>query len=234
MFDPLTSARYTHRMYGTLFIVSTPIGNIKDITLRAIETLKDVDYILCEDTRKTGHLLNEYQISKKMVIFNDFNEERMINTVVGELEKGLRIALVSDAGTPLVSDPGYKLVREAISKNIKIEVIPGASGVIAALAISGLPTDKFLFLGFLPKKDGKREKLLTDTKEAVSKVKSTVIIYESPFRVLKTLAQIKNVFGDVDVVVARELTKMHEETIRGKISEISAKIKPKGEFVILF
>ncbi len=221
-------------MYGTLFIVSTPIGNIKDITLRAIETLKDVDYILCEDTRKTGHLLNEYQISKKMVIFNDFNEERMINTVVGELEKGLRIALVSDAGTPLVSDPGYKLVREAISKNIKIEVIPGASGVIAALAISGLPTDKFLFLGFLPKKDGKREKLLTDTKEAVSKVKSTVIIYESPFRVLKTLAQIKNVFGDVDVVVARELTKMHEETIRGKISEISAKIKPKGEFVILF
>ncbi len=220
-------------MYGTLFIVSTPIGNIKDITLRAIETLKDVDYILCEDTRVTGHLLNEYEISKKMTVLNDFNEERSIDTVVGDLEKGTNIALVSDAGTPLVSDPGFKLVREAVSKNIKVEVIPGASGVIAALAVSGLPTDKFLFLGFLPKKDGRREKLLVDTKEAVAKVKSTVIIYESPFRVLKTLEQIKNVFGDIEVVVCRELTKLHEETVRGKISEIFPTIKPKGEFVIV-
>ena len=225
---------------GTLFIVATPIGNLKDITLRAIDTLKEVDYILCEDTRITGKLLAAYDISKKMVTFNDFNEERMIGSVVGELEKGMNIALVSDAGTPLVSDPGFKLVRESVSKNIKIEVIPGPTASIAALALSGLPTDKFLFLGFLPKKDGKREKLLADTKEAVSKVKSkvksTVIIYESPFRVLKTLGQIKEVFGDVDVVVCRELTKLHEEVRREKVTsalEHFAKQSPKGEFVIL-
>ena len=220
-------------MGGTLFIVSTPIGNIKDITLRAIEALGEVDYILCEDTRITGHLLNEYQINKRMVAFNDFNEEKMIGSVVGDLGKGLSIALVSDAGTHLISDPGFKLVREVASKNIKIEVLPGANAAIAALAVSGLPTDKFLFLGFLPKKVGKREKLLTDAKEAVSKVKATVIIYESPFRVIKTLAQIKNVFGDIDFVVCRELTKMHEEVLRGKISEIILKVKTKGEFVIL-
>ncbi len=219
---------------GTLFIVTTPIGNLKDITLRAIDTLKNVDYILCEDTRITGKLLAFYDISKRMVTFNDFNEERSISAVVGDLESGLSIALVCDAGTPLVSDPGFKLVRESVSKNIKVETIPGASGVIAALTVSGLPTDKFLFLGFLPKKVGKREKLLTDTKEAISKVKATVIIYESPFRVLATLEQIKKVFGDIDVSVSRELTKMHEETVRGKISEITSKIKLKGEFVLLF
>ncbi len=218
---------------GTLFVVSTPIGNLKDITLRAIETLKTVDYVLCEDTRITGKLLAAYDISKKMVAFNDFNEERMIGSVVGELEKGTNIALVSDAGTPLVSDPGFKLVREAASLSIKIEVIPGATASITALALSGLPTDKFLFLGFLPKKDGKREKLLADTKEAITKVKATVIIYESPFRVLKTLEQIKNVFGDIDVVVCRELTKLHEEVLRGKISDVALKVKAKGEFVIL-
>ena len=219
---------------GTLFVVSTPIGNLKDITLRAIDTLKEVDYILCEDTRITGKLLAAYDISKKMVTFNDFNEERMIGSVVGELEKGMNIALVSDAGTPLVSDPGFKLVRESVSKNIKVEVIPGATASIAALTVSGLPTDKFLFVGFLPKKDGKREKLLADTKEAIVSVKATIIIYESPFRVLKTLGQIKKVFGDIDIVVCRELTKMHEEVLRGKISEITPIIKVKGEFVILF
>lgn len=223
-------------MNGSLFIVSTPIGNIKDITLRAIETLKKVDHILCEDTRVTGHLLHEYQIDKKMVAFGDFNEERMISFVIADLEKGQNIALVSDAGTPLVSDPGFKLVRELAFKNIKIEVIPGASGVTAALVVSGLPTDKFLFLGFLPKKDGKREKLLTDAKEAVSKVKSSVIIYESPFRVLKTLEQIKKVFGDIDVVVCREMTKLHEEVIRQKVTDVIKHFSlhsPKGEFVIL-
>lgn len=218
---------------GTLFIVATPIGNLKDITLRAIDTLKDVNYVLCEDTRITGKLLNSYDIQKKMLVFNDFNEERLINSVVGDLEKGINIALVSDAGTPLISDPGFKLVRDVASRNIKIEVIPGANAAITALAVSGLPTDKFLFLGFLPKRDGKREKLLIDTKAAVAKVKATIIIYESPFRVLKTLEQIKEVFGDIDIVVCRELTKLHEETIRGNICEISAKIKAKGEFVIL-
>lgn len=219
---------------GTLFIVSTPIGNLKDITLRAIETLKDADYILCEDTRVTGKLLSTYDISKKMVILNDFNEEQLIGKVVGELQNGANIALVSDAGTPLVSDPGFKLIREITSKNIKIEVLPGASAMTVALVMSGLPTDKFLFLGFLPKKNGKREKLLQETKEAILIVKATVIIYESPFRILKTLDQIKSVFGDIDVSVCRELTKIHEEVLRGKISEITLKVKTKGEFVIVF
>lgn len=217
-----------------LFIVSTPIGNLKDITLRAIETLKSVDYILCEDTRVTGRLLNEYGIEKKMIAFNDFNEESKIQSTIADLQAGLSIALVSDAGTPLVSDPGYKLIRETILQSIKVESVPGPSAAIAALTVSGLPTDKFLFLGFLPKKDGKRLELLKNTRDAISKVKSTVIIYESPFRVLKTLEQIKEVFGDIEVVVARELTKMHEEVLRGKISDVNIKVKTKGEFVVLF
>lgn len=221
---------------GTLFVIATPIGNLKDITLRAIDTLRNVDYILCEDTRITGKLLAAYEIQKKMVVFNDFNEERILSSVVGDLEKGMNIALVSDAGTPLVSDPGFKLVREVASKNMKIEVIPGATAAIAALSVSGLPTDKFLFLGFLPKKDGKRKKLLRDTKEAVSRVKATIIIYESPFRVLKTLGQIKEVFGDIDVVVCREMTKLHEEVLREKVTDAIKHFSdrsPKGEFVIV-
>ncbi len=219
---------------GILFVVATPIGNLKDITLRAIETLKVVDYVLCEDTRITGKLLNTYDIQKKMVIFNDFNEEHSISSITGDLEKNMNIALVSDAGMPLVSDPGFKLIRDVTSRGIKVEVIPGATASITALTLSGLPTDKFLFLGFLPKKDGKREKLLSDAKQAVSNVKATVIIYESPFRVIKLLEQIKKVFGDIDIAVCRELTKLHEEVLRGKISDVIPKVKPKGEFVILF
>ncbi len=169
-----------------------------------------------------------------MVIFNDFNEEHSISSITGDLEKNMNIALVSDAGMPLVSDPGFKLIRDVTSRGIKVEVIPGATASITALTLSGLPTDKFLFLGFLPKKDGKREKLLSDAKQAVSNVKATVIIYESPFRVIKLLEQIKKVFGDIDIAVCRELTKLHEEVLRGKISDVIPKVKPKGEFVILF
>lgn len=220
-------------MHGTLFIVSTPIGNLKDITLRAIDTLNLVDYVLCEDTRVSRKLLSAYDISKELVVINDFNEEKVIDRIILDLEAGKNLALISDAGTPLVSDPGFKLVREAVANDIKVEAIPGANAVTTALTVSGLPSDKFLFLGFLPKKDGKRVELLKKTKDAVSLVKSTVIIYESPFRVVKTLEQIKEAFGDINVVVCRELTKMHEEVVRGKISEISAKIKLKGEFVIL-
>lgn len=216
---------------GTLYVVSTPIGNLKDITLRAIETLGIVDYILCEDTRVGGKLLSHLDIFKKMEAFNDFNEERMIAKVVADLLSGLNVGLISDAGTPLVSDPGFKLVREAVKNEIKVESIPGATAAISALTVSGLPTDKFLFLGFLPKKDGKRLELLRNAKASVNLIKSTIIIYESPFRVLKTLEQIKEVFGDVDVVLCRELTKLHEEIYRGKISEF--KMTLKGEFVIL-
>lgn len=217
-----------------LFIVSTPVGNLKDITFRAVDVLKSVDYILCEDTRVSGKLLSTYAIQKDLSVINDFNEAKIIVRVLNDLVVGKNIALVSDSGTPLISDPGFKLVREAISRSVKVESIPGPTAAIAALTVSGLPTDKFIFLGFLPKKDRKRQELLKNTKEATAKIKSTVIIYESPFRILKTLGQIKGVFGDIDIVVARELTKMYEEVLRGKISDVSRKIKLKGEFVILF
>lgn len=220
----------------SLFIVSTPIGNLKDITQRAIETLGGVDYVLCEDTRVTGKLLSAYDIHKKMVVFNDFNEERVTNSVVGDLEKGLNIALVSDAGTPLISDPGFKLVREAASKNIKIEAIPGASAAIVALTASGKPTDKFIFVGYLSKKDGKRRHQLADLEKVAEIIKTTFIIYESPFRVLKTLETIKEIFGDVEIVVCREMTKLHEEVLRQKVTVVIqhfAEHPPKGEFVIV-
>jgi len=222
---------------GTLLIVATPIGNLKDVSFRAIEVLKFVDYILCEDTRVTGKLLNHFEIQKKMVTFNDFNEESKKKSVLEDLGKGVNIALVSDAGTPLVSDPGFKLVREAIQEGIRVESIPGPSSVIAALTVSGLPTDKFTFVGYLPKKEGKKIEILRNLKVSRGLVKSTLIIFESPYRVVNTLESIKGVFGDIDVVVCRELTKMHEEVLRGKISNSIELIqsKPiKGEFVILY
>lgn len=227
---------YIISFMGTLFIVATPIGNLKDITLRAIETLKDVDYILCEDTRVTGKLLNAYGIEKRMVAFNEFNENQKAEEVLIELDGDVQIALVSDAGTPLVSDPGYKLVRGAIAKGIKVESIPGPSAVITALTVSGMAPDRFLYLGYLPKKDGKRRTLLTEVKNLRDSFKTTVIFYESPFRVLETLKDILEIFGDIDVVVTRELTKMHEEIRREKTSasiEHFTKTSSKGEFTIL-
>ena len=221
---------------GILYIVSTPIGNLKDITLRALETLKTVDYILCEDTRMCGKLLSTYEISKKMVSFNEYNENAQSQKVVGDLLGGLSVALVSDAGTPLVSDPGFKLVREAVSHGIKVESIPGPTAVIAALTVSGLPTDKFTFIGYLPKKDGKRKELLESIRKSRELVKSTLIFYESPYRVLKTLKSLNDVFGDVEIVVCRELTKLHEEIRREKVSdsiEHFSTVTPKGELTIL-
>jgi 16S rRNA (cytidine1402-2'-O)-methyltransferase len=222
---------------GTLYIVSTPIGNLKDITLRAIDVLKAVDLILCEDTRVTGLLLKHLEISKKMVAVNDFNEEQRIGEVILNLKLGKNIALVSDAGTPLVSDPGYKIVREAINQKIRVESIPGPSAVICALALSGMPSDKFMFVGYLSKKDGKRKTQLTDLKKVLDSVKTTFILYESPYRVVKTLGAVRSVFGGIDIVICRELTKLHEEIRREKITESLEhfeKITPKGEFVIIF
>ena len=222
---------------GILYIVATPIGNLADITLRALETLKSVDYILCEDTRVTGQLLKKYEIDKKLLSFNDFNEASKVASVVGDLILGKNIALVSDAGTPLVSDPGFKLVRGTISSSIKVEAIPGPTSLVTALTVSGLPPDKFTFLGYLPKQDGKRLKILKVVKDDQKNLKSTTIIFESPFRILKTLGSIKEVFGDIDVVVCRELTKLYEEVRREKVSQSIAhfsQTKPKGEFVILF
>ena len=226
---------------GTLYIVSTPIGNLKDITLRAIETLKQVDYILCEDTRVTGKLLKQYQIEKLLVSFNEFNEDSKAASVIGDLTLGENIALVSDAGTPLISDPGYKLIRASIAAGVKIESIPGPSAVIAALAVSGKPPDKFLFLGYLPKKQGKRKQTLKALFAVLASMednhlKPTVIFYESPYRLVKALTDIKEVFGDVEIVVCRELTKLHEEVRREKISksiEYFTKNAPRGEFTIV-
>jgi 16S rRNA (cytidine1402-2'-O)-methyltransferase len=228
---------------GTLFIVSTPIGNLQDITLRAIDIIKETEYIACEDTRKTGFLIKS--LSEKFGSFGDKylfsvyeeNEVSRISEVLNVLESEKNVVLVSDAGTPLISDPGFKLVRECISKGVKVESIPGPSSVISALVVSGLPSDKFTFIGFLPKKPGHRLALLENINKSLKLIKSTTILFESPFRVVKTLGELEIVFGDREVVVVRELTKIHEEVRRGKVSELKLhfqKHSPKGEIIILF
>lgn len=220
-------------------IVSTPIGNLGDITYRAIQTLIDCDIILAEDTRTTAKLLAHYQIPhKELASFFEGNEGRRINSVIAQIKEGKHIAIVSESGTPLISDPGYKLVREAISMGMPIESIPGPTAFVSALSISGLPTNAFLFLGFLPKKEAHAKRLflsVRDTLHGVEQLK-TVIFYESPFRLLKSLNLVKQVFGEADVAVARELTKIHEEVKSGRVTEIIAhfeKIKPRGELVVL-
>lgn len=216
-----------------LYIVATPIGNLQDMTLRAISTLKSVETIFCEDTRQTHKLLEHYQISNKRLIpLNEFNEENVIFEAIKLLETD-NIALVSDAGTPLISDPGYRLVVEAKKRGINIVPIPGPSAVIAALSVAGLPTDRFMFLGFLPKTMGKA-KMILDT---VRSTKTTVVLYESPHRIVKTLKLIDEIFGDIEVTIERELTKVHEEVITDRVSTFIRSYEnkqPKGEFVLLF
>ena len=217
---------------GNLYIVATPIGNLQDITLRAIEALKNVDFIVCEDTRVTLRLLNHYKIKKPLIALNEFNEEQILYEILKKLETKA-CALVSDAGTPLISDPGYRLVKEAKRKKFQVIPVPGASALIAALSVSGLPTDKFIYLGFLPKSEARAGKLLNKTKL----LEQTVILYESPHRIVKTLELIANIFGDIEITIARELTKIYEETRSEKVSthiEHYKKILPKGEFVVLF
>lgn len=217
---------------GTLFIVATPIGNLQDITLRAIETFKNVKTIACEDTRVTSILLNKFDIKKPLITLNEFNEENVLYETLSIL-KTADVALVSDAGTPLISDPGYRLVAEARKRGVKVIPIPGPSAVISALSASGLPTDKFFFLGFLPKTKSKAVKNL----EMVKNLKTTVVLYESPHRIIETLELIYELYGDVEVTVARELTKMHEEIYSDVITKLLEDYKnkrPKGEFVLLF
>lgn len=224
-----------------LYIVSTPIGNLQDITLRAIETLKCADLIICEDTRVTGNLLHKLGIKKEMTVLNDQNEENKIYELIELLTHDKNIALVSDAGTPLISDPGFKLVRTAIQKGIQVMPIPGANAITTALSVSGLPTDKFLFLGFPPDSYAHKIKLFSNVLNLYrinsnSKLNPTIILYESPHKLLKCLEAIQEVFGDIDIVIAREMTKMYEEFLRDKISSLIVhftKNNPKGEFVIL-
>ncbi|EDP75287.1 16S rRNA (cytidine(1402)-2'-O)-methyltransferase [Hydrogenivirga sp. 128-5-R1-1] len=218
---------------GKLYVVPTPIGNLRDITLRALEVLKEVEYIACEDTRRVKILLNHYDIrNKKLISYYEPREEKQIPRIISVLREK-DVALVSDAGTPGISDPGFRLVRTCIREGIEVEVLPGPSAVITALVGSGLPTDRFVFAGFPPKK-GKRGFF----EELLSCESATFVIYESPKRLVKTLQLIGEVFGDVWVCVARELTKIHEEYIRGDLSEVIEELEKrkniKGEVVVLF
>ena len=220
-------------MSGNLFVVATPIGNMEDITLRALKTLKSVDYVLAESPHHSRRLFERYSIETKLIKFNDDYDVRdVLEKALGDLIAGLNIALISDAGTPTISDPGFRIVRACREKGIKVVPIPGPSALIAALSASGVPTDRFVFLGFLPKGSNKKKKLL---KEA--DIGGTVVLYESPNRVVKTLDAVREALGERFVVVARELTKIHEEFVSGHVSEVLEKLlkRPslKGEFVIL-
>lgn len=218
-------------MKGNLYIVSTPIGNLEDITLRALRILKEVDYICAEDTRVTRRLLNHYEIENTLLSYHSHNERGRIPQVIGFLDDGLSVALVSDAGTPGISDPAHKLVKAAIQSGIDIIPIPGVTACIPALVVSGLPTDRFVFEGFLPRKKGRQTKLLQLAEEP-----GTIILYESPHRIQKTISHIVNIMGNRYIVVSRELTKKFEEIIRGYAQELLSELETrtlKGEIVLL-
>jgi len=220
-------------MEGKLFVVPTPIGNLKDMSLRAIEVLKEVDLILSEDTRTSGKLLKHFEIATPQRSFHKFNEHKIVDDLVSQLEQGSRFALISDAGTPGISDPGYLIVHKAIEKNIPVETLPGATAFVPALVNSGLPAERFVFEGFLPVKKGRQTRLKSLQDET-----RTMIFYESPHKLLKTLKDFENYFGeDRPVSVSREISKLYEETIRGNLSEVKKifEDKPviKGEFVIV-
>jgi 16S rRNA (cytidine1402-2'-O)-methyltransferase len=216
-----------------LYVVATPIGNARDISLRALEVLKACDLICAEDTRVTAKLLGIHGLSRPLAAYNDHNAPQMRPKILARLERGERIALVSDAGTPLVSDPGYKLVREVIGQGMPVTAVPGASAVLAGLAISGLPTDRFLFAGFLPPKAGERNAVLEELKS----LRATLIFFESGPRLAETLAAMAQVLGERPAVVARELTKLHEEARRGLLpglaADYAAAPPPKGEVTLL-
>jgi len=216
----------------SLYVVPTPIGNLGDITLRALDILKSVDSILAEDTRTSGFLLKHYQVSKPLQSFHIFNEHKALQSVIQKLKEGETMALVSDAGTPGISDPGFLLVRECLKNELKIECLPGATAFVPALVNSGFPTDRFVFEGFLPHKKGKQTLL-----KELAEEERTIIMYESPHRLMKTLELMREFFGPERLVsVSRELTKLHEETFRGTIGETLLhfqKKEVKGEIVIV-
>lgn len=220
-------------MLGKLYLVATPIGNLEDITFRAINTLKEVDIIAAEDTRHTLKLLNHYEISKPLISYHRHNEDVKSDVLISKLLEGQNIAVVTDAGTPGISDPGEEIVKEAIKNSIEVIPIPGACALINALIVSGLNTKSFAFYGFLPLNKKNRE----DALNKIKKENKTVILYEAPHKILKTLQDILNVIGDVNCVLAKEITKIHEEYNRGKISEIidrlGEKESIKGEYVLL-
>ena len=216
---------------GTLFLVSTPIGNLEDITFRAINILKSVDLIAAEDTRRSKILLSKYEIDTKMISYFDHNKFQRLQRIEQILKNNKDVAVVTDAGTPAVSDPAYKLVRKAIEIGCKVESIPGASAVLAALVCSGLPTDRFLFEGFLPPKKGRKKRI-----ENFKKIDATIIIYENNNRLKRTVNQLLEVLGDRPAVLCRELTKVYEEIVRGTLSSLKDILENKtfkGECVLL-
>lgn len=217
---------------GKLILVPTPIGNLQDITLRAISVLKDADVILAEDTRVSIKLLKHLGIEKHMVSHHKFNEHKTVGNIVSQIEIGNTVALISDAGTPAISDPGFLLVRACVEKNIEVECLPGPTALIPALAVSGLPTEKFVFEGFLPQKKGRQTRL-----QLLANEPRTMVFYESPFRLVKTLNQFATFFGEQrNACVCRELSKMFEEIKRGTVSELESYYSentPKGEIVIV-
>jgi 16S rRNA (cytidine1402-2'-O)-methyltransferase len=218
---------------GVLYIVATPIGNLEDITVRALKILRDVDLIAAEDTRKSGKLLSHYRIKNRLVSYHEHNEKRRTPELVDQLLEGTSIALVSNAGTPCVSDPGYRLVAAAVANKIPVVPVPGPSAVMTAMSAAGLPTDSFVFIGFAPKKKGKRMKLLAE----LAFEPRALIFFESPRRILTFLEEVVSYIGDRPAVLAREMTKLHAEFIRGSVSEIletlEAKPEIKGECTLL-
>lgn len=217
---------------GKLYIIPTPVGNLEDMTFRAIRLLKEVNLILAEDTRTTGFLLKHFEIQNKMQSYHKFNEHKAITHIIDRLNAGENIALVSDAGTPGISDPGFLIGRECIKAGIDIECLPGATALIPALVSSGIPCDKFYFEGFLPQKKGR----MTRFKE-LAEIPTTIVLYESPHRVLKTLTQLAEYMGeDRYAATCREISKLHEETLRGTLAELITHFTekaPRGEFVII-
>ncbi|MDX1740059.1 MAG: 16S rRNA (cytidine(1402)-2'-O)-methyltransferase [Rhodothermales bacterium] len=216
-----------------LYVVPTPIGNLEDITLRALEVLRSVDVVACEDTRTSGKMLNHFGITTPRVSYHDHNERKRAPDLISRMKAGSRVALISDAGTPGISDPGFYLVRECHRNDIEVVVLPGASAVLPALVASGLPSDRFAFEGFLPPKKGRASRL-----QNIAREPRTVVLYESPHRILKTLKQLEDVCGaDRPVSVARELTKQYEEVLRGTLESVrdilAGRERQRGEFVIV-
>jgi 16S rRNA (cytidine1402-2'-O)-methyltransferase len=220
-------------MPGVIYLVATPIGNLEDITLRALRTLREVDLIACEDTRHTGRLLSHFEIEKPLVSYHDHNEAARAKELVERAQNGQSIAVVSDAGAPGISDPGFRVAKAAIEAGVQVVAIPGPSAAVTALTASGLPSDRFRFEGFLPPRKAKRRSAL----EALRPERSTVVLYESPHRIVDVLRDIAAIFGDRQLVVAREMTKLHEEFLRGSAEDLVAILESrpavKGEFVLL-
>jgi 16S rRNA (cytidine1402-2'-O)-methyltransferase len=217
---------------GTLYLVATPIGNLEDITLRALRTLKECDLVAAEDTRRTGQLLKWLGISKPMLSYFQFNEARRSGELVARLSRGEKIALVTDAGTPGISDPGQRVVRAVLAAGLRVESVPGPTALIAALTSSGLATDEFHFIGFLPHKSGQRRRRL----EELKLINATLVLYESPYRIQKLLVELSEIFPERQVVLARELTKKFEEFLRGEPNQLlaaTANRTLKGEFVVM-